>query len=217
MMLRRVGAGVVAALLLGAAAPSAHASGAAAGGWELVQRSQQQSYSLYARPRAGSSYSEFRLEVVVPDATPDDVMAALEHNLLDPTTYPDGFERVVLRREGAVMISHDTIRLPLVSDRDAVMHTEIGRDPETGAPQMRWRALPEGPPPGEGVVRMPSSEGSWTVVARADGGSLAVYEAHVELGGSLPSALVESRMPQEIARQAVQLHRTMRERQLARR
>jgi hypothetical protein len=187
-------------------------------GWELKQKSDDPAhgYALYVRPRAGSEYDEYRLEVTV-DGKVEHVIAALEHNMLDPDTYPKGMKRTLLRREDRMMVSYDYIEVPFLSDRDVVIQTEIGRDPKTGQPNIRWHAIQgEGPAPRDGVVRMPSSSGSWTLTPRARG-TLAVYQSHVELGGSIPAAIVESRMPAEIVQQAVNLRRRVREITLARR
>lgn len=190
----------------------------AAQGWSLRQKSERagRAYAIYARPHAGSKYAEYRMEVPV-DADPEDVLAALEHNMLDPDSYPANFERKLLRRDGSAIVTHDYIRVPFLADRDVIMRTEIGRDPETGFHVVRWHAVEgEGPAPTDGVVRMPSSRGSWTL-APHDGGTLAIYESHVELGGSLPASFVEAQMPREILLQAEALRRTMRERNLAQR
>jgi len=201
-----------------AASPAAAPDAVRTEGWELEQKSGDPTngYALYARPRAGSEYAEYRLEVPV-DGKVEDVMAALEHNILDPDTFPDGMERTLLRREGEMLIIYDYIAVPFLSDRDVVLQTEIGPDPKTGEPGVRWHAIQgEGPAPRKGVVRMPSSSGSWTLTP-SERGTLAVYQSHVEFGGSLPAAFVESRMPAEIVQQAVNLRRTMRERTLAQR
>ena len=206
-------------LLLPVASPAEPAADVAAAGWAVRQRSDRagEMYTLYDRPRAGSDYLEYRMEVPV-DAQPEDVMAALEHNLLDSATWPENFERTILRREERVIVSHDYIRVPFLSDRDVVVRTEIGRDAETGFPVMRWFSIAgEGPAPADGVVRMPSSTGSWTLQPDVGGRTLAVYESHVELGGSLPTAFVEARIPREIAQQARELRQTMREREVAQR
>lgn len=187
-------------------------------GWELQRKLEdpRDGYALYARPHPGSDYAEYRLEVPV-DGGKEEVIAALEHNMLDPDTYPEGFQRKLLRREQGVVVTYDYIEVPFVSDRDVVIRTEIERGAEPGQPSIHWRAIEgEGPAPRDGVVRMPSSQGTWTITA-SGGRTLAVYEAHVELGGSMPAAIVESRMPDEIAELAVNLRRTMRERRLAQR
>jgi hypothetical protein len=61
---------------------------------------------------------------------------------------------------------------------------------------------------------MPLSRGTWTLATNAIG-TLAIYESHVDLGGSLPASMVESRMPAEIAQIAKKLRRTLREQRLA--
>lgn len=190
----------------------------AAQGWTLRQKSDdtKSAYSLYARPQTGSDYDEYRMEVRF-DAKPDDVLAAIQHNQLDPEALPSNFERVILRREGDVMVSHDKIDVPFLADRDVILYTETEKDPASGHHVVRWHSLEdEGPPPEGGVVRMPSSRGSWTLTPHEDG-TLAIYQSHVELGGSLPASFVEAQMPKEIVQQAHEVRRTMDERRVARR
>ncbi len=220
---RRLGGLLACAMLVVAPAVARSQTQAtlAAAGWQLKSRSDDpgHAHTLYARPCPGSDYDEYRMEIAL-EAEPEEVMAALEHNLVDPSTYPEGFERRILRRERGTVLSHDIIHAPFVfvSDRDVVIRTEVTRDPQTGYLTMRWRdTRSEGPAPEPGVVRIPSSRGSWTLVPDGRGGTLVVYQAHVELGGALPVAVVESQMPKEIADQAVELRRTMRERTLAKR
>lgn len=205
---KSLGGVAVGFLALGLVAASAAAS-APGGGWALVLRSPDagRPFVLYSRARSGSNYDEYRLEVPV-EAEPETVVAALESNLFDPTTYPGSFERRVLRSGDGVYVSYDYMHVPLLSDRDVVLRTEVGRDPATGHPQIRWYATDrEGPAPREGVVRVERSEGRWIVVPDGQGGSVAIYQAHMDLGGSLPAALVDSQMPRSIAQQAIALHR----------
>ncbi len=201
-----------------AASPAAASDAGRAEGWELLQKSGDPTdgFALYARPRTGSEYDEYRLEVPV-DGKVEDVIAAIEHNILDPDTFPDGMERTLLRREDGMMIVYDYIAVPFLSDRDVVLQTEIERDPTAGEASVRWHAIQgEGPAPRKGVVRIPSSSGSWTLTP-SERGTLAVCQSHVDLGGSIPAAFVASRMPSEIVQQAVNLRRTMRARTLAQR
>jgi hypothetical protein len=184
-------------------------------GWML--RDEGETHALYTRERAGSEYDEYRLEVRF-EAEPDAVLAALEHNMLDPTALPATMRRTVLRREDQALVSHDYIDVPFLADRDAVVRTEFARNVEPGVHVVRWRSVEgEGPEASEGVVRMPSSTGSWTLSPGASGGTHAIYESHVELGGSLPSSLVESQTTREIVQQVDVIRRTLRERELAQR
>jgi len=184
-------------------------------GWDLRQRGDD--HALYARDRAGSDYAEYRMEVRF-DADPDAVLAALEHNLFDPEALPANMRRTLVRRDAAAVVSHDYISVPFLDDRDAVMRTEVLRDVEPGVHVVRWMAIEgEGPAPDEGVLRMPSSTGSWTLAPEGEGGTRAVYQSHTELGGSLPRGFVQSQTEREILSQPEAVRRTLRERDLARR
>jgi hypothetical protein len=188
-------------------------------GWKLKQRSDdpRAGYALYVRPHPGSSYAEYRMEIAL-DGSPKDVSAALQHNMLDPDTYPENLERTLLRREDGVVVTYDYISVPFASDRDVTLRTEISDDPDTGIHRIRWSATQsEGPPPRDGVVRMPSHSGSWTLTPHGNGRTLAVYQGHVELGGRLPASFVDAKMPESIVEQAGELRRTIHQRRVAQR
>ena len=53
------------------------------------------------------------------------------------------------------------------------------------------QALDEGPPPKRGVVRLQKASGSWEFTPLPDGRTRAVCESHTEIGGSIPSWLVD--------------------------
>jgi hypothetical protein len=108
--------------------------------------------------------------------------------------------------------------VPYLADRDAVLRTEVERDVAPGVHVVRWFTIEgEGPAPTDGTVRMPSSTGSWTLAPGEAGGTHAVYRSHGELGGSLPSAFVESQTSREIVLQIAAIRRTLRDRELAQR
>ena len=172
---------------------------------------------LWSRPMPGSSYPEYRMELRL-RAAPDEVLGALESNMLDERTWPASFRRELLHREPGLVITYDYISVPLLSDRDAVIRTEWRRDPASGAVRMEWSATREtGPPPRMGVVRMPRSEGFWNVEPDGQGGSRAVYQSFVEFSGSIPGSLVSAHLVSSILEQATWLEQTLRERKLARR
>lgn len=204
-------------ILLFTALPAVAAS--LADGWTLQRKGTETdySYSVWARPVAGSSYPEYRMEVAL-RASVDEVIGALESNMLDPRTWPKSFERKVLRRERGFLLSYDYISVPLLSDRDVVLRTQIVREPESGAFRMEWENTElAGPPPQSGVVRIPRSDGFWRVESDGEGGSHAVYQTFVELTGHMPASLVRANMEPTILQQAQWLSRTVGERRLARR
>ena len=83
------------------------------------------------------------------------------------------------------------IEVPLVADRDVTTRAEESVDPETGSRRFDWRATDEGPPPKRGVVRLQKASGSWEFTPLPDGRTRAVCESHTEIGGSIPSWLVD--------------------------
>lgn len=191
---------------------------AQAEGWDLQidERGSARALALWARPVPGSHYPEYRMEVSLA-AAPDEVIGALESNLVDPRTWPRHFEREVLHRENGLMLSYDYIRVPLLADRDVVLRTEMGREDEGGAYRMQWSATrTEELPEKSGVVRMPRSEGFWLVEPDGQGGSRAVYQSFVEFTGRIPSTLVDSNMARSIVTQAEWLRRVLHERRLVR-
>lgn len=198
--------------LLALAAP------AAAEGWTLERAVERGSSALrlWSRPVPDSAYPEYRMELALAVA-PDEVADALLSNLFDPRTWPGHYARRVLHREPDAVLSHDTIAVPFFADRDAVVHTEVRRDPEADALRIEWRTAPEaaGPPPAPGVVRMPRSEGFWSVEPDGRGGARAVCQSFVDFAGSLPAALVSSSLEASFLDQASWLRRTIRERRLA--
>lgn len=194
------------------------ASPAVAADWTLERRVEDESSSLtlWSRSVSGSAYPEYRLELRL-GAAPEEVAGALESNLFDPRTWPEHYERTVLRREPDLVVSYDYISVPLLADRDAVVRTELSRDPGGGGARIEWRTEAEaGPPPPPGVVRMPRSEGFWSVEPDGGGGSRAVCQSFVDFAGRLPGAMVSSSLEASILDQASWLRRSIRERRLAR-
>ena len=202
-------------LLTLALAPLAAPAGAA--DWTLEQKVERgaSKLRLWSRPVPGSDYPEFRMELRL-RAAPDEVASALVSNLFDPRTWPAHYDRNVLQREPDRVLSHDTIAVPLFADRDAVVRTEIRRDPSGDALHIEWRSESEaGPPPSPGVVRMPRSEGSWSVESDGRGGSRAVCRSFIDFAGRIPGAMVSSGLEGSMLDQAGWLRRTIRERHLA--
>jgi len=204
---------MLAVLLLALAAP------AAAESWRLEHEASGDDTGLHMWSRSvqGSAYPEYRMELRL-RAAPDEVVGALETNMFDSRTWPDNFQRKVLEQRQGFVLAYDYISVPLLADRDAVLRIESLRDPETGARRIEWSTTREaGPAPRSGVVRMPRSDGFWSVEPDGEGGSRAVYQAFVDFAGSLPGSLVSSSVESSILEQVGWLERTLRERLLARR
>jgi hypothetical protein len=179
-----------AALAAGLAAVSAQADG---DGWVLAQRDESPSegYALYRRQAPGDAFASWRLETELA-AAPELVERVTLSNLIETVGAAGDHRQRLLRREGQVAWVHVEIPVALAADRDAVLRIERRLDPATGGRRIDWRADPDaGPPPKQGVVRMPVSHGFWLFTSAAGGRTHVVYESYAEPGGSFPGWLVD--------------------------
>jgi len=151
-------------------------------------------YVLYSRPVDDSDYPAFKIEGVV-DAPPEKVIRAIETMLTDPGYVSEGQTREVLEKEAGRWLLYTHFDLPaLFSDRDVVATATLVLSEATPQYELRWMETnAAGPGPKEGVVRMPSSRGSWALTRLDDGKTRVVCESHADFGGSLPAWLVTSR------------------------
>ena len=165
--------------------------------WTLLQQSDdaKSGYVLHRRETAGSSAATFRLEAIV-DSPADLVAVAAAKNLVDPEHRQANTEKTILRNdaEAIVIYSHIHIDAPFVSDRDVISRVERSYDPESQTHRFDWKAIDEGPPKKEGVIRLERSEGYWTFSPEAEGTTRAVYVSHTETAGFVPGWLVNSQM-----------------------
>ncbi len=165
--------------------------------WTLLQQSDdaKSGYVLHRRKTAGSAAATFRLEAIV-DSPPDLVAVVAAKNLVDPSYRQANTDKTILRNdaEAIVIYSYIHIDTPFVSDRDVISRVERSYDPDSRTHRLDWKAIDEGPPKKEGVIRLERSEGHWTFSPEAEGTTRAVYVSHTETAGFVPGWLVNSRM-----------------------
>lgn len=162
--------------------------------WKLSERiDAPDGYELYKREVQDSDFTAYRLEATI-DAPARLVAEAFRRNVRDPEVSPSNIRKTILRREEDVVFLHSYIEMPLVSDRDVNTRGQGLFDPETGIHRFEWRETDEGPPPQEGVVRLPKSRGSAVFTPLPDGRTRVVYESHVDIGGAIPAWVVNGLM-----------------------
>lgn len=191
---RSVLRGLLLALIAGTLSLCARGSWAA--DWTTIEErpDPESGYHLYSRAVGGSDFPEFRIRGVV-NAPPERVARAIEIVLTDPRYAAEGQTREVLHREPDRWLLYTYIDLPsFFSDRDVVAIATLTRNEAASEYELKWSETGDnGPGPKEGVVRMPSSRGSWKLT-RADGGKTQVEcVSHSDMGGALPAWLVRSR------------------------
>jgi hypothetical protein len=107
-------------------------------------------------------------------------------------------ESRVLDRGPNSLDVYQRLALPVIEDRDFTLHVTWGED--AGGGWIRFTtANDRGPKPVRGAVRVPLNEGSWRLEP-IDGGKAthAIYQFHMDLGGSLPGWMGKSRAGKDI-------------------
>lgn len=165
--------------------------------WTLLSRHDdaETGYVLQRRKREGSNFSTFRLEASL-DSPADLVALVAARNLADPDYHQENTDKKILRDDarGIVIYSYIHVDAPFISDRDIVSRVERFYDPKSRTYRLSWKAVNEGPPKKDGVVRLEHSEGSWTFSPKAEGDTRAVYISYTETAGYVPAWIINSRM-----------------------
>lgn len=181
-------------------AGSAHATDSE---WKLRERGEDrgQAFAVYEAEVEGSSYPAYRVETLLSAPIETSVEAAMQV-LVTPSRAPENQRRTLLAYEDGAYYIHTRIEVPFVSDRDVTVRVERFDDPASSAVELRWRAVTDhGPPLPRNTVRIPRSEGSWRFSQVDPAVTRARYENHTDIGGSLPSWMVESMLRDEAVSQ----------------
>ncbi|NBX18467.1 MAG: hypothetical protein EBR09_14010 [Proteobacteria bacterium] len=146
---------------------------------------------VWTRERAGSRYQEARGEIVVP-ASPKDAFSVIISAETCKEWVFSCVESYVVSRpvpaDGIVYMR--TNPLWPIADRDVVFYAKTSFDGSSGTYHAELSHRDGVLPVKEGVVRINSMSGSWTVTAVSEKSSKVVFWSHVEPGGFLPSKLV---------------------------
>ena len=150
-------------------------SAAAEPAWETVATG---AVTVKARPRPGSAVFEIWAEADL-DAPVKDIQDTLTtmdrfHNFMP---YVKTAKEVSREEDGSVY-TYTELGLPVISDRDYVVHVWLdeGVKPDgSGAYRCHWEAAPDKLPAKDSLVRVKVNEGHWDVSPKDDGKSHVVY------------------------------------------
>lgn len=175
-------------------------------------------YQLFSRNGEGEKFVRYQVRGTV-RASPERLMHAAFVASVDPELAPKNQTRRLLAndaREGFVV--HTTIDLPtFFSDRDVVTRGFRKVDPASGVVRIDWEAIDHELAPRDGdKIRIEVSGGSWIFEPDSDPEKTQVtHDNYVDLGGSLPTWLIDSMMPgaiaetfEDLAREALAPERT---------
>lgn len=118
-------------------------------------------------------------------------------------------ESRVLERADGRLVVYQRLALPVVSDRDYTLLVTSGRRGD-----VRWihytAANHLGPPVRDGIVRVPTNDGSWQLVSLGDARTLVRFEHRTDFAGALPGWMVRSGAARELPRLFAALERLAR-------
>jgi hypothetical protein len=146
-------------------------------------------FGVWTRRKGDSPIREVKAVGEV-DAPPERVFAVFSDYEHQAGRLPYVQEQKVFARTDDEVLFWTIADFPLVSRRDWVMSSTLERNVEGGKWRASWHVidLAMAPPPQEGVVRLKTSDGSWTAEP-IDGGkrSRATYYLYTDPGGSIPA------------------------------
>jgi len=170
---------VVVVIALASAAPGDD------GGWEEASKSD--GLVIYNRAHAGSDIREVRA-IGSFDAPPRRVHAVLDELGKYKDFMPYTVESHEIARDASGAVTHERIHAPLSDDRDYTIRVTCSED-EHGVITHHFTLANElGPKPIDGVVRLQTLEGRWTLEP-VDGGARtkATYWVYTAPGGMVPA------------------------------
>jgi hypothetical protein len=160
---------------------------AAGGAWRPDGVSQ--GVQVEHRDVAGSHFDELRLSTVS-SLSVESLCNAIYPKAL-PTKLERRFKKLeLLRQTDTERWTYEQISVPVVSDRDYVMHAKLEQASSTGQCAVSFETAEDAShPPAAGFVRIPVIRGHWDVFPIADGKVSVQYEIFSEPGGGVPAFL----------------------------
>ncbi len=167
--------------------------------WQVASRDDDPDtgFVLYSLEDSDASSMRYRLETSF-ETDPQEAADIIVRVMTSPRFIPDDQRRKVLEQNENSTLLYTQIDLPLmVSDRDLVLRVTRSGDDATGVRRVMWHSVrnhPTAPEPAGGTVRMKHAEGSWVLAPDGAHRCRATYTNFTDVGGSLPSWLIEPMM-----------------------
>lgn len=156
------------------------------GPWKAVDS--RGAFTLFSRGAGDHGFQEYKVEVEtdLPVAT---LCEAVFEWGSKATDYPGVTSRQLLKDGPDERITHDTLKMPVVSDRDYVMKIVRSRGAD-GSCHLSYFATDElAPKKADGVVRIEALRGAWHFEPKGEKTRL-TYTLFAEPGGAIPAFLV---------------------------
>lgn len=121
------------------------------------------------------------------------VVCLLRDAKLNPQWVPNSLGAEILEERSAndnLVLFKTRMPFPF-KKRDAVIHFQQF-DQDNGNVFIRMKSMPDAYPVQRGYLRVPQSEGTWTIASLGDNRSRLTYDNFVDLGGNLPIWMVRA-------------------------
>ena len=97
-------------------------------------------------------------------------------------------KRVIIKETDSERWTYEQVGVPLVKDRDCLMHVTLVKPAETGRCEVKFETTTNPAyPPDPGYVRVPAVRGYWTLNPVREGYVAVTYVVYSEPGGAVPA------------------------------
>ncbi len=142
-----------------------------------------------ARNVAGSTFEELKVSSLIGKP-----LSSLCDAVWNQNAKLDGRfkKRVVIRESDTERWTYEQVRVPVVTDRDLVIHTHLISAAPTGRCEVEFESTTDpGYPKRNDHVRVGKVRGHWTLEPAAGGKTAMTYVIYSEPGGNVPAFLAE--------------------------
>jgi len=159
--------------------------------WEL--KMDQEGIKIYTRKIEGSNVVQFKGEVTV-KSNIGGILALID----SVPEYPKwmhncGDSRRIKKINNSSGYSYYVIKAPWpVTDRDACVYYKVAQDPATKIVTIAITGVKDYLPEKPDKVRVPSVTAFWQMIPVSKGVTKIVYQAHSEIGGYVPAAIINA-------------------------
>lgn len=158
-------------------------------------------YQVFSKETEGEAFVRYRVRGTI-DAAPEALVRAVRVIAADPARAPDGQTRRLISQNDDEFVVYTRIDLPpLFTDRDIVTRGVSSADAGTGGRRIDWKAIDHAQaPPVDGAIRIERSAGFWVFAPAGGKTSQVTYETYIDLGGSLPSWLIQGMLARTVSK-----------------
>lgn len=157
--------------------------------WKFIK--DNDGIQVYSRKSDNSPIKEIKVQKVMETTLSSLVALMKDVNNHKNWTYANKKAKILEKHSEFSWIFYGYSEAPWpVQDRDMVIHSTLKQDSVTKVIKNEGECIPDYIPENEDVVRVPACHSLWTLAPLKDGKVLVSLEIKIDLGGSIPSWLI---------------------------